>query len=1291
MTDTFEWYSSISTPVWLLVLIQITAAIAIGILFVKCVRPQASIAHRILLASLAMTFVFPLTAVILGQLNFGLFPSRQIAVQAPIATSSTKSTPESSDPVLDEEKLYLGHTQVDIPLPKNQTNPVESQPESAVTVPPAQPATEVLQDSKTTSVAWSTLVAIGLGFVALLSLIRLMIGCLSSIATLKSAKPAVDSALEKHLADAKHTLDIQEPIQLSESRQTKVPIIWLWGRKQIVLPANWSQLEDVDWYTVFLHELSHYVRKDHISTAIASLVRAILPWHPLVRIAHRCMIEWGEKACDQMVIKHSNSPQQYANTLVAFLVHRQNVSSGVLFSPMAMERRRMRDRIQHILLQPSQRVSRFRLSAMTLMLFLLLAACTLARPYVPQPKPAQDEPKPSIKSSELTPNQKQLIDLLKAKKAKVAIDPNTNLIAIEFPGGYEIHTPKADGTKSIKKDLDWQNDGDLLNRLPELPIQRVLIGTPRFSKQEFKAICRLPQLESLAVTVEPKIPRESFTDITKLKNLKVLSLSAKQVNTELLVQFAKLEKLESLRLYHVQVSAVAIRALRKLKSLRHLDFSFVNYNERTLSEIFELKQLTALRIGGFQSPEKQNAILSNPVDIKDIAKLENLTSLDVHMNRLTDESWKAIGKLRGLRKLGVWGTNVTGRQFKEVIPALYPRGKNKSLVLTGISSVSEDLILTMLNDERFCKNKLVLPIDLSFRVKPETALRFKKAFPETRVSHQELIRKAGSIRIRTREVKLENNKLVTKTVKLKHLESSDVAAMVKKLNEEFGNKRHAVRLGFKTPGKTIEINGSPDGVEALVKMIEKQDISQEEKKNQEQEDPNDPRTWGDESWKNKLTRPTDEQWRVGWTLGNQLNRLKDGRDYEVLKANWDSIAPQVKRQILKTYNPWWGKNPKRKMAERWLDILWMGLNDSNEEVQDTAKSYANAITFSKMADKKLDFGRFLKKHKGKTAEQILTAQSKQFVVDMEKAKKADVDSHLQKISDNLNNLRNCRVLLATVQKAGIHKVLDQWISKKWLDANDRRYTTIASIIPKSDGKVAKPSKLKNESFHVNKDKKKKYFLIGRYDKQKTPEDGFKLLLILPGGDGSADFNAFCQRIHANHTPANYLSIQLVAPVWNDNQDVVWPTNQSNPEKARFTTEQFIKDVVDDVAKKVKVNRKYILAMGWSSGGPPIYSASMTKGSPLTGTMPVMSAFRDKWIPDIKGAKGHPYFILHSPDDWIKIDEHARVAEKKLKAAGATVQLDTYKGGHGWRGQSIDKINSGLTWLDKSITAKNKKK
>ena len=219
-----------------------------------------------------------------------------------------------------------------------------------------------------------------------------------------------------------------------------------------------------------------------------------------------------------------------------------------------------------------------------------------------------------------------------------------------------------------------------------------------------------------------------------------------------------------------------------------------------------------------------------------------------------------------------------------------------------------------------------------------------------------------------------------------------------------------------------------------------------------------------------------------------------------------------------------------------------------------------------------------------------------------------------------------------------------------------------------------------EERRANDNERMRYFLMGP-KVEKAPKDGYRLLLVLPGGDGSDEFRQFIESVARQAVSNQYLVAQLVAPRWSDAEDrIVWPTQKIRERNAKFTTEAFIDAVVADVAKAHAVDPKHVYALGWSSSGPAVYAAAIRAKTPVTGAFVAMSVFKPGDYPPLTGAKGRPFYILHSPQDFIRMTfpENAR---KQLTAAGAKVKLETYEGGHGWHGNPHQMIRAGVKWLE----------
>lgn len=208
--------------------------------------------------------------------------------------------------------------------------------------------------------------------------------------------------------------------------------------------------------------------------------------------------------------------------------------------------------------------------------------------------------------------------------------------------------------------------------------------------------------------------------------------------------------------------------------------------------------------------------------------------------------------------------------------------------------------------------------------------------------------------------------------------------------------------------------------------------------------------------------------------------------------------------------------------------------------------------------------------------------------------------------------------------------------------------------------------------------KQSYFLIDPSADEETATDR-RLLLVLPGGNGSADFNPFVTNIARNALEPGFLVAQMVAVKWTPDQRVVWPTKESPVEGMEFTTGEFIEAVIEDVGKRHAIDRDHIYTLSWSSSGPAAYAASLRIDA-IRGSFIAMSVFKPDQLPPLAEAKGHRYFLHHSPEDRVCPMRMARDAEKKLAEQGAEVEFASYDGGHGWHGDVFGAIRRGIAWL-----------
>jgi predicted esterase len=207
-----------------------------------------------------------------------------------------------------------------------------------------------------------------------------------------------------------------------------------------------------------------------------------------------------------------------------------------------------------------------------------------------------------------------------------------------------------------------------------------------------------------------------------------------------------------------------------------------------------------------------------------------------------------------------------------------------------------------------------------------------------------------------------------------------------------------------------------------------------------------------------------------------------------------------------------------------------------------------------------------------------------------------------------------------------------------------------------------------------------YFLIGPTAAEVPPE-GYGLMVIMPGGDGGPDFHPFVKRICKHTLGGRYVAVQPLAVKWSAQQKIVWPTKNDGLAYAKFTTEQFVDEVIKSVRGQYKIDGRKIFTLTWSSSGPAGYAISLQKDSPVVGSYVAMSVFRPERLGSLQAAAGHAYFIDHSPQDKVCPFRMAREASRLLTAAGAKVKLNMYAGGHGWQGDVYPRLSAGIRWLE----------
>ena len=138
-------------------------------------------------------------------------------------------------------------------------------------------------------------------------------------------------------------------------------------------------------------------------------------------------------------------------------------------------------------------------------------------------------------------------------------------------------------------------------------------------------------------------------------------------------------------------------------------------------------------------------------------------------------------------------------------------------------------------------------------------------------------------------------------------------------------------------------------------------------------------------------------------------------------------------------------------------------------------------------------------------------------------------------------------------------------------------------------------------------------------------------------------------------------------------------------EARFSTEKFVAEIVQDVVASHAVDHNRVYLHGATDSGPTAYACSLDETTPFKGFYIFASAFKSANLPPLSRAKNRRYLIQHSSDDRTAPFIMAAAAQKILTEQGAVVRLEPYKGSHGYvfTDPNADPIGGAIEWLDAS--------
>ncbi|MHC4398570.1 MAG: carboxypeptidase regulatory-like domain-containing protein [Planctomycetota bacterium] len=342
MVDTGAWGIP---PVWTAVG-QATLFLFVGLLIAGLLRRRPARAHAVLALAAAAALVAPFFSVTVRQMDWGILPPSPTTH----ASAPAPQQPSVLPAVIGEpEAASVGRLGVDPPAGTKSAAPA---PVPRSTVPRAASsdnsttgAVVAAAREKSTVVSWNTFLIAAWVCLSGVVLLRLLLSLRRARQLLAGASPVTDSAMQRALEEAAEKLGLRGAPSLRTSPDVRFPVIWCWGVRPVLLTPDHAcrSSADVDWMSVFCHELAHFERRDHLTGMLGELLTAVLPWHPLAWWAKRRLAQLSEQACDDRVLAAGRPATGYAESLLSLRAQdRPSLALAAVTSRKSLARRLVR-------------------------------------------------------------------------------------------------------------------------------------------------------------------------------------------------------------------------------------------------------------------------------------------------------------------------------------------------------------------------------------------------------------------------------------------------------------------------------------------------------------------------------------------------------------------------------------------------------------------------------------------------------------------------------------------------------------------------------------------------------------------------------------------------------------------------------------------------------------------------------------------------------------------------------------------------------------------------------------
>lgn len=208
--------------------------------------------------------------------------------------------------------------------------------------------------------------------VSTMGLIIFIIGNINLVTKVRKTKKVKDYRIKAIQRNCKRKLKINKSIEIRSQNVNASPCIYGIIHPKILIPEGFTEKEDEIIENVFMHELSHYKRKDMITNFILIIITSLHWFNPFVYVLFKKIRQDMELATDEIALSKMDKDEKknYGLTLINLLETYQNEQLATKMLCIMDDNKSMEKRIKMIKL--STKLKKHRISIIMFIITILL-------------------------------------------------------------------------------------------------------------------------------------------------------------------------------------------------------------------------------------------------------------------------------------------------------------------------------------------------------------------------------------------------------------------------------------------------------------------------------------------------------------------------------------------------------------------------------------------------------------------------------------------------------------------------------------------------------------------------------------------------------------------------------------------------------------------------------------------------------------------------------------------------------------------------------------------------------